>query len=157
MYSNLLSLTIMKQFKPLLNTPARFLMSLLFVLSGLSKLTSTKETQQYMEAYGVPGYLVYPAAALEITGGTLILAGQFTGPVSVVLSGWCLLTASIFHSDLGDQTQMIMFLKNMAMAGGFLVLAEKALGSRSFGGQPQDDEPLSRLIAPGAVKCIIGS
>ncbi|KAJ9616933.1 hypothetical protein H2200_000653 [Cladophialophora chaetospira] len=113
--------------KGVFRAPARFLMSLLFILSGVSKLTSTKETQQYMEAYGVPGILIWPAAALEITGGTMILTGQFTNPVSVILSGWCLLTAAIFHKELSDQTQMIMFLKNMAMAGGFLVLAEAAI------------------------------
>jgi putative oxidoreductase len=106
--------------------PARFLMSLLFILSGISKLTSVAQTQAYMEAYGVPGKLLWPAAALEISGGTLILIGQFTMPVAVILSGWCLLTASIFHMDLKDQTQLIMFLKNMAMAGGFLILAESA-------------------------------
>ncbi|ETI24752.1 hypothetical protein G647_04122 [Cladophialophora carrionii CBS 160.54] len=112
--------------KHLFRAPARCLMSLLFILSGVSKLTSVAQTQQYMEAYGVPGILIWPAAALEITGGTMVLTGTFTTPVSIVLSAWCLLTAAIFHKDLKDQTQMIMFLKNMAMAGGFLVLAESA-------------------------------
>lgn len=125
-----------------LRAPARFLMSLLFILSGISKLTSVKETQQYMEAYGVPGILLWPAAALEITGGTMVLTGIFTAPVSVILSGWCLLTATIFHNDLKDQTQMIMFLKNMAMAGGFLVLAESGSQAWNSGATTQDMEGL---------------
>jgi putative oxidoreductase len=108
------------------HVPARFLMSLLFILSGVSKLTSVAQTQAYMEAYGVPGILLWPAAALEITSGTMVLIGQSTMPVSVILSAWCLLTASIFHTDVKNQTELIMFLKNMAMAGGFLILAESA-------------------------------
>ena len=121
--------------KGIIRSPARFLMSLLFILSGISKLTSVEATQAYMEAYGVPGILLWPAAALEITGGTMILTGIFTTPVSVILSGWCLLTAAIFHKELSDQTQMIMFLKNMAMAGGFLILAESGSEAWSWTGQ----------------------
>ncbi len=67
----------------------------------------------------------------------MVLTGISTTPVSVILSGWCLLTAAIFHKDLGDQTQMIMFLKNMAMAGGFLVLAETALEAEAWSSNPR--------------------
>ena len=124
--------------KGIFSAPARFLMSLLFVLSGVGKLTSVKDTQAYMEAYGVPGILLWPAAALEITGGMMILAGSNMTPVAVILSGWCLLTAAIFHTELKDQTQFIMFLKNMAMAGGFLVLAESAAEASNLRAQPED-------------------
>ena len=89
-----------------------------------------------MEAYGVPGYLVYPAAALELTSGTMLILGVMLMELGVVLSGWCLLTASIFHRDWqGDdgQTQQLMFMKNLCMAGGFLVLASTPHESRSFG------------------------
>ncbi|OCT52772.1 Inner membrane protein YqjF [Cladophialophora carrionii] len=133
--------------KHLFRAPARFLMSLLFILSGVSKLTSVAQTQQYMEAYGVPGMLIWPAAALEITGGTMVLTGTFTTPVSIVLSAWCLLTAAIFHKDLTDQTQMIMFLKNMAMAGGFLVLAERATEVWSPKAATGDAEESSRGLS----------
>ncbi|KIW68779.1 hypothetical protein PV04_04700 [Phialophora macrospora] len=136
--------------KGLFRAPARFLMALLFILSGVSKLTSVAQTQQYMEAYGVPGVLIWPAAALEITGGTMVLTGTFTTPISVVLSAWCLLTAAIFHRDLKDQTQMIMFLKNMAMAGGFLVLAESAIEawSPTVATGKQDESTESRRLSP---------
>ncbi|EXJ60415.1 hypothetical protein A1O7_04567 [Cladophialophora yegresii CBS 114405] len=133
--------------KHLFRAPARFLMSLLFILSGVSKLTSVAQTQQYMEAYDVPGILIWPAATLEITGGTMVLTGTFTTPVSVILSGWCLLTAAIFHKDLQDQIQLIMFLKNMAMAGGFLVLAESATEAWSPKAAPEVPEESSRARA----------
>jgi putative oxidoreductase len=105
------------------DAPARALMSLIFILSGVGKIGAVLATQGYMEAYGVPGVLLWPAAALEIGGGVALLIGFKTRPLSIVLAGWCLLTAFIFHTKFADPIQMIMFLKNMTMAGGFLALA----------------------------------
>lgn len=114
------------------HSAARVLMSVLFLVSGTGKLGNVETTQQYMEAYGVPGYLIWPAAALEINGGLMLLVGVGLRSVGVVLSGWCLLTAMIFHRDLKDQTQQIMFMKNLAMAGGFLVLSDVSKDSWPF-------------------------
>ncbi|KAF2111180.1 hypothetical protein BDV96DRAFT_582716 [Lophiotrema nucula] len=75
-----------------------------------------------MEAYGVPGSLIYPAAAFEIVSGVMLLVDRKTKHLGWLLAGWCILTAAIFHADFKDQTQLIMFLKNMTMAGGFLGL-----------------------------------
>lgn len=104
---------------------ARLLMALLFLVSGISKLGAVEKTQQYMEAYGVPGYLIWPAAALEINGGLLLVLGIHVRTVAIAFAMWCLLTAAIFHVELQDQTQQIMFLKNITMAGGFLVVAKE--------------------------------
>ena len=115
---------------------ARVLMSVLFVASGTSKLTAPDFTKKYMEAYGVPGYLLYPAAALEITSGTMLILGVMLTPLGLLLTGWCILCASIFHRDWnGDngQTEQIMFMKNLCMAGGFLILAGGQQGSGSGG------------------------
>ena len=103
--------------------PARVLMSLLFLASGFGKLAAVGATQQYMTAYGVPAVLLWPAAALELSGGVLLVLGLWLRPLALVLAGWCLLTAAIFHTAFSDQVQMVMFLKNMTMAGGFLILA----------------------------------
>ena len=102
---------------------ARLLMSMLFLTSGVGKLGAVKATQEYMEAYGVPGYLVYPAAALEIGGGGMLVLGLNLRWLGQILAGWCVLTAMTFHTDFADANQKINFLKNMAMAGGFLVLS----------------------------------
>lgn len=104
--------------------PARVLMSILFLVSGTGKLANVEGTQKYMEAYGVPGYLLWPAAALEIGCGTMLWTGYRTRQLGIILAGWCLLTAMIFHTEFGDQNQKINFMKNMVMAGGFLVLAD---------------------------------
>lgn len=110
---------------------ARALMCLLFLMSGFGKLAQVAGTEQYMEQFGVPGILVWPAAALELTGGLLLLAGFHVRPLSVVLAAWCLVTAAIFHTVFSDSVQMIMFLKNMTMTGGFLLLAKN--GAPGFG------------------------
>ena len=103
--------------------PARALMSALFLVSGFGKVTAAAATQAYMAAHGVPAVLLWPAAALEIGGGVLLLLGLGLRPLGLVLAGWCLLTAAIFHTAFADQDQTINFLKNLAMAGGFLLLA----------------------------------
>jgi putative oxidoreductase len=114
--------------------PARALMSLLFLLSGVGKLSAVAATQGYMNAYGVPGALIWPAAAWEIGGGVLLLIGLWTRPLALLLAGWCLLTAFIFHTAFADQNQMINFLKNMVMAGGFLLLARTGAPGLSVDG-----------------------
>jgi putative oxidoreductase len=102
---------------------ARVLMALIFILSGLSKLGATEATAGYMEAMGVPGMLLWPTIAFEIGAGLLVALGYQTRIAAFLLCGFCLVTAVIFHHQFTDQIQMIMFLKNLAMAGGFLLLA----------------------------------
>lgn len=117
------------------DAPARLLMSALFLLSGISKLTAVSATQGYMAAYGVPAVLLWPAAAFEIGSGTLLLLGLWTRPLGVLLAGWCLLTASIFHTAFADQNQLINFLKNLTMAGGFLLLSRAGATGLSLDGR----------------------
>jgi putative oxidoreductase len=117
------------------DAPARLLMSALFLLSGIGKLTAVSATQGYMAAYGVPAVLVWPAAAFEIGSGALLLLGLWTRPLGVLLAGWCLLTAAIFHTTFADQNQLINFLKNLAMAGGFLLLARAGATGLSLDGR----------------------
>ncbi|WP_131113838.1 DoxX family protein [Lichenihabitans psoromatis] len=114
--------------------PARVLMCLLFLISGLGKVSAVAAIQAYMAAHGLPGFLIWPAAALELVGGLLLLIGLGTRPLALVLAGWCLLTALVFHTDFADQNQMINFFKNMTMAGGFLILARDGAPGFSLDG-----------------------
>ena len=102
---------------------ARTLMALIFILSGLSKIVAADAIRSYMEAMHVPGGLLWPTILFEIGAGLLIVAGYQTRIVATVLAGFCLLTAAIFHHQFADQIQMTMFLKSLAMAGGFVLLA----------------------------------
>jgi len=106
------------------DAPARALMAAIFILSGLGKARAFAATQSYMETFGLPGALLAPTIAFEIGAGFLLVVGLWTRQVALLLAGFSLLTALIFHRDLGDQLQMIMFLKNLAMIGGFLHIAK---------------------------------
>jgi putative oxidoreductase len=101
---------------------ARLLIAAIFLLSGLGKFAASSQMAGYMAAFGVPGALVWPAAAFEVGSALLLLAGLYTRPVALLLTGFTVLTALIFHRDFADQTQTIMFLKNLAMAGGLLLV-----------------------------------
>jgi putative oxidoreductase len=113
---------------------ARILMAALFLLSGLGKLGAASATQAYMSASGVPTTLFWPTALFEIGAATLLVLGLFTRPAALLLAGFSLLTAFIFHHQFSDQMQMIMFLKNLGLAGGFLLLAKDGAVALSLDG-----------------------
>ncbi len=122
----------MTRFNPLFSLAGRVMIALIFVLSGFSKISAIEGTQGYMEAMGLPGVLVYPTILFEIGAGLAIVAGYRTRHVALTLAGFSLLTAFIFHRQLGDQTQLMLFMKNVAMAGGFLFLARHGAGELSI-------------------------
>ena len=101
---------------------ARILISALFFLNGIFKINSYEGTMGWMESFGLPGILLIPAIALEIIGPILIIIGYQTRIAAAALSLFCLATAIIFHNDFADQSQLTAFLKNIALAGGFLFL-----------------------------------
>jgi putative oxidoreductase len=110
----------------------RVLIALIFVLAGLNKISAIEGTQGYMEAMGVPGILIYPTILFEVGAGLAIMVGYQTRIVALALAGFCLITAFIFHNNLGDQTQFVLFMKNFAMAGGFMFLARDGAGQLSL-------------------------
>ncbi|MBX3617927.1 DoxX family protein [Nitrosomonas sp.] len=111
---------------------ARVFLAQIFLLSGIFKIGGYEGTQGYMEAMGVPGMLLPLVIALEIGGGLALVAGWQTKWVSLALAGFTLVAAVIFHNNLADQIQMIMFMKNIAITGGLLLLAIHGAGSYSL-------------------------
>ena len=111
---------------------ARILLAHIFVLAGISKITGYAGTQGYMEMMGVPGMLLPLVIILELGGGLALIAGWQTKWTAYALAGFSVISAVIFHSNLGDQMQMILFMKNFAMAGGLLLLAEHGAGAYSL-------------------------
>ena len=109
---------------------ARILISALFFLNGIFKINSYEGTMGWMESFGLPGILLIPAIALEIIGPILIIIGYQTRIAAAALSLFCLATAIIFHNDFADQSQLTAFLKNIALAGGFLFLVVN--GAKGF-------------------------
>jgi putative oxidoreductase len=110
----------------------RILLSALFLLSGLGKLGAYSVTAGYMAAVGLPSALLPAAIAIEILGALAIILGWRTRAVAALLAGFTLVTAVVFHSNFADQVQMIMFLKNVAITGGFLLLVANGAGPLSL-------------------------
>ena len=107
-------------------------LSLIFIISGWAKIVGYAGTQQYMESAGVPGALLPLVIALEFGGGLAILAGAFTRWIALAIAAFSLASAVLFHGNFGDAAQATSFWKNVAMAGGFLMLAAHGAGSFSL-------------------------
>ena len=100
----------------------RLLISALFLFSAYNKVLSIDGTMGWMEEFGIPGLLLYPAIALEIILPLLIIIGYKAKLSAGLLAIFCILTAFIFHYDFTEQMQIIDFLKNIGLAGGFLFI-----------------------------------
>ena len=114
---------------PYLITIGRVLMAVMFIQAGISKIFGYAGAQGYMEAAGVPGALLPLVILLEAGGGLAVLLGLFTRWSALLLAGFCVLAALLFHFHPDDQMQMISFMKNITIASGFLVLAGAGPGA----------------------------
>lgn len=110
---------------------ANILLALIFILSGIGKISDPAGTAGFMESMGVPGILVWPTIALEVVGGIALVIGFQTRIAAFALAAFSIAAAVILHHNFADQMQMIMFLKDLSIAGGLLLLA--ASGALSFG------------------------
>jgi len=118
--------------KNLTEASARVLLALLFLLAGVGKLGAYNATAAYMSSVGVPGRLLPAVIATELLGSLAIILGWKTRAVALLLAGFSVVTALIFHNKFADQIQMIMFLKNISIAGGFLLLVANGAGPLSL-------------------------
>ncbi len=108
----------------------RVFISGIFLLSGYNKIVNYDGTIGWMESFGLPGFLLIPAIILEILAPLLIIIGYQTRIAAGALSLFCIATAVIFHTDFSNQVQLIAFMKNIALAGGFLFLVVN--GAKGF-------------------------
>ena len=106
----------------LIDLIGRILISALFLLSAYDKIFSIDGSMSWMEGFGVPGFLLYPAIVLEIILPLCIIIGYQAKIAAGLLAIFCLATAFIFHLDFIDPMQKISFLKNIGLAGGFLFI-----------------------------------
>ena len=106
----------------LIDFVGRLLISALFLLSAYNKILSIDGTMGWMEGFGIPGLLLYPAIILEIILPLFIIIGYRARLSAGLLAIFCVATAFIFHYDFADQMQTIAFLKNIGLAGVFLFI-----------------------------------
>ena len=100
----------------------RILISALFLISAFNKIFNLDGSMGWMESFGVPGFLIFPAIVIELILPVLVIVGYQARIAAGILSIFCLATAFIFHFNFSDQMQFILFLKNIGLAGGFLFI-----------------------------------
>ena len=110
----------------------RLLLSILFLIEGLGKISMQESVIMYMEDYGVPGILFVPATALEILFPIILIVGYKTKWAASVMAIFTFTVAIIFHTDFTDGMQMIFFLKDLAIAGGFMIIVAYGPGKISL-------------------------
>ena len=110
----------------------RLFLSMIFIFSGFTKITGYAATQGYMEAMGVPGMLLPLVIAVELFGGLAILFGFKARLVAILMAGFSIVSALLFHQFWIDESQMNPFMKNIAMAGGFLMIFAHGAGAYSI-------------------------
>ena len=101
----------------------RILLSSLFLIEGVRKFFFQEETIMYMEDYGVPEILFFPSIILEILFPILLIIGYKTRVSASIMALFTLTVALIFHTNFDNQMELIIFLKDIAIAGGFLIIA----------------------------------
>ena len=101
----------------------RILLSTLFLVEGVRKFFFQEETIMYMEDYGVPEILFFPSLGLEIVFPILLIVGYKTRFSASIMALFTLTVALIFHTNFDNQMELIIFLKDIAIAGGFLIIA----------------------------------
>lgn len=112
---------------------SRILLGLIFVMAGISKIgAGYTGTAGYMDSMGVPGTLLPLVILLEIAGGLFVITGFKTQWAGYALAGFTLVAGFIFHSNFSDQMQSILFMKNLSITGGLLLLAIHGAGNWSL-------------------------
>jgi putative oxidoreductase len=130
--TNIESISYVSKFNSLMAPIGRIFIAGIFFMAGLNKISSYENTVGFMNSAGVPGDLLPIVIALEIFGGVAVIVGWKTRIFAFLLAGFCLLSAILFHADFSNQIQMGMFMKNIAIVGGFLVLVANGGGSYSL-------------------------
>ncbi|CAK9886103.1 MAG: Inner membrane protein YqjF [Candidatus Erwinia impunctatus] len=122
----------MKKFESVGLLIARLLMPILFIVAGWGKINGYAATQQYMEHMGVPGALLPLTILLEFGGGLAILFGFLTRFTAITTAIFTVITALIFHTDFSVSSNEISFMKNLTIAGGYLLLFISGPGAYSI-------------------------
>ena len=110
----------------------RVLLSVLFLIEGIGKISIQEDVIMYMEDYGVPGILFVPATILEILFPLFLIVGYKTKWAASIMALFTFTVAMIFHTDFNEGMQMIFFLKDIAIAGGFMIIVAYGPGKISL-------------------------
>ena len=110
----------------------RILLSALFLIEGIGKIFMQEDVMMYMENYGIPGILFIPAVVLEILFPLLLIVGYRTKWAASIMALFTFSVAIIFHTDFSEGMQLVFFLKDIAIAGGFMIIVAYGPGKISL-------------------------
>ena len=110
----------------------RILLSTLFLVEGIGKISIQEDVMMYMEDYGVPEILFVPATVLEILFPLLLIVGYKTKWAASIMALFTFTVAIIFHTNFNEGMQMVFFLKDIAIAGGFMIIVAYGPGKISL-------------------------
>ena len=110
----------------------RIFLSTLFLIEGINKIFNYEGTIQYMENFGVSEYLAIPAIILEILFPLLLIIGYHAKIAALVMAVFTIVVAIIFHTNFDDHMQFITFFKDIAIAGGFIIIFVNGSGRFSL-------------------------
>jgi putative oxidoreductase len=113
---------------PIVSLIARAMLSAIFIISGAGKIMNYAGTAAFMEQFGTPAALLPGVIALELLGGLAVLLGIWSRYAAIALAVFSVLAAAIFHNKFADQMQFINFMKDVAIAGGLLLLFANGSG-----------------------------
>jgi putative oxidoreductase len=119
---------------------ARILLAVMFFMAGIGKIGAYAGTQGYMESQGLPGMLLPAVIGLEIIGSIMLVIGWKIRYAAFALAGFTILSALMLHLNFADQIQSIMFMKNLAIAGGLLLLVNHGAGELSLDSKMSSQE-----------------
>ena len=110
----------------------RLFLSALFLIEGFKKISIQEDVIMYMMDYGVPEIFFIPALVLEILFPIILIVGYRTRWAASIMALFTFAVAIIFHSDFNEEMQLIMFLKDIAIAGGFMIIIVNGPGKISL-------------------------
>ncbi len=128
----------MNKYLDILEVVGRVLLASIFIMAGASKFGDISAQMNYVELNGLPGFMLFPAIGIELLCGVAIILGFFTRIAATLLAIFCFMTAMLFHgnvyegNDLATMTDQVMLMKNIALAGAFLILASRGAGPMSL-------------------------
>jgi putative oxidoreductase len=113
------------QYAPL---AARLMMAVLFLVAGIGKVSDVAGFTGFLTSGGLPAFLAWPAIIFEFAVAASLILGYQTRIMALLAAGFCVVTGLLYHFNPADQMAMTMFLKNVALAGGFLMVFAHGAG-----------------------------
>ena len=110
----------------------RALLSTLFLVEGIGKISMQEEVIMFMDDYGVPEILFVPAIIIEILFPLLLIIGYRAKWAASIMALFTFTVAIIFHTDFSEGMQLMFFLKDIAIAGGFMIIVAYGPGKISL-------------------------